>query len=990
MMRNFPGALLAALLSWLALAWPAAAQKPPQEPFLRIEAGGHTGAVPHLSVDPTGRKLATAGYDKTVRIWSLPDGREQKVLHVPIGQQQEGELYAVALSPDGRRLFAAGATGGQWSGTFCIYVFDAERGSLIGLLPGLPSPVNDLAVSPDGSLFAAGLALGGVRVWNAATGMRLFEDGVYAGPVRSLVFDRQNRLYVAAGDGKLRAYGPDGRKFAEVLSPGGLRPWGVALSPDQGLLAVTYENTEPGGRLRVDVLSAATLGLIFRPSTDGLKGEGLLAIAWASDARRGVQLLAAGYAHGPAGYLIRRWADFGLGRPADLVAATDSILDLKPLPGGGAVYSAEDPGWGRLAPDGKVTRPKPPMADLRRARGPGLGVSADGQIVEFATGSGLLRFDVASRQLKPAEAADPELQRAVTAMPGVAVTNWKDTNAPMLNNVPLRLGRSEYSRSVALTPDGRAVLLGTDTHLRLFARDGRELDALPAPAAIWAVAISADQHVAVAALLDGTIRWYGMSQDGHLEERGALFAHADGNAWVLFTPEGFFDHASLGGKNLVGVHLNRGANQQPEWLNLSQAYRILHAPAVVQARLAGDDAPARKLYSRLGDIRTQVDRQPRIKKISACALRADGTCPEIDLQTGVPLPSDTDRLRLNVTVENHGLGVGFIDVFVNERNAKRSPPPALQDGSGAATLEAPLDPGENTIELRVYDEANEISSETPPITLENGNNPDVTRPGRLFVLAIGIDNFGVPKLHLSYAAADARDVAGLLKRAAEPVFTDVQVSLLIDSAASRIGILSELQRLSGQIRGNDTFILYVASHGARRDEDNRFFLFPADISDLSPAAIVRQTLDDDTLVATLSEIRARHLMLLVDTCFSGTIARAVDAIGNVGHSSGRYLLAASRDEQESLDTYDGVNGVFARAILDALHGAAPHDKQDSISVLSFGEYVSENVGQLVRKRLKQLAGDKPGTREATFAQDAVFHSAERGLNSFPVGKVVSQ
>ena len=149
MMRQLPGALLAILLSWFALTSPGAAQKPPQDPFLRIEAGGHIGAIPHVSVDQQGRKLATAGYDKTVRIWSLPDGKQRKVLRVPIGSQQEGELYAVALTPDGSRVFAAGATGGQWSGTFCIYVFDVNNGSLLGLLAGLPSPVNDLSVSPD-------------------------------------------------------------------------------------------------------------------------------------------------------------------------------------------------------------------------------------------------------------------------------------------------------------------------------------------------------------------------------------------------------------------------------------------------------------------------------------------------------------------------------------------------------------------------------------------------------------------------------------------------------------------------------------------------------------------------------------------------------------------------------------------------------------------------------------------------------------------------
>ena len=43
--------LLIGLVLLLLAAGPAAAQTPPQEPFLRIEAGGHIGAVPHLAVD---------------------------------------------------------------------------------------------------------------------------------------------------------------------------------------------------------------------------------------------------------------------------------------------------------------------------------------------------------------------------------------------------------------------------------------------------------------------------------------------------------------------------------------------------------------------------------------------------------------------------------------------------------------------------------------------------------------------------------------------------------------------------------------------------------------------------------------------------------------------------------------------------------------------------------------------------------------------------
>ena len=70
----------------------------------------------------------------------------------------------------------------------------------------------------------------------------------------------------------------------------------MAVSPDGSLLAVTYENTDRQGHLRVDVLSTRTLLPLFAPDTDGLKGEGLLAVTWAANDHGGVGLLAAGYA----------------------------------------------------------------------------------------------------------------------------------------------------------------------------------------------------------------------------------------------------------------------------------------------------------------------------------------------------------------------------------------------------------------------------------------------------------------------------------------------------------------------------------------------------------------------------------------------------------------------------------------------------------------------------------------------------------------------
>ena len=50
---------------------------PDQRPFLRIEIGMHLANIMNIGVDAACRTLATASIDKTVRVWSLPDGKLQ-------------------------------------------------------------------------------------------------------------------------------------------------------------------------------------------------------------------------------------------------------------------------------------------------------------------------------------------------------------------------------------------------------------------------------------------------------------------------------------------------------------------------------------------------------------------------------------------------------------------------------------------------------------------------------------------------------------------------------------------------------------------------------------------------------------------------------------------------------------------------------------------------------------------------------------------------
>jgi len=994
-------ALLAGVAPPVAPAWaqqPPRAAEPPQQPFLRIEAVAHTAPVARLAVDAGGRLLASVSDDKTLRLWDLPDGNLRGVLRPPIAPGEEGELYAVALSPDGNRAFAAGYTGQAWDGAFAIYVFDTRAGTLLGRLPGLPAPVGHLALSPDGALLAAALGgRAGIRVWDSRNGRPQWEDTGYAGPARMLAFaPNGERLAATGADGRVRVHeARGGRKLAERAPVQGARPFGLAWSPDGALLAVGFED-----RLRVEILAAGDLRTVLAPDVTGLGGEGLPAVAWASDGR-GVQLHAAGYARvaqpvaqggtqpartagaapsqgargitqvaaPPAGpeadrrdFVIRRWSDFGLGPATDVAAARDAVAQLVALPGGGVAYAAADPGWGRMAPDGAIAfTPRPPGADFRNT-GAGLGVSADGTRLRVALrpGTSPLVFDAAAGRLQPGGSA-AGFAGARTSGGKLQVNDWRNSNRPRLGQAPLRMGEGEFARSLALLPEDRGILLGTDTHLRLYEANGAPRAELAIPAAAWGLALGND--VAVAALGDGTLRWYRIGPEGPAEQ-AALFIHAETLRWVLWTPDGLFDHAPNGGQELVGLHLNRGRNQTPEWASFQQAYRALYAPAAVRAAVAGDPGPARERMAGLGDVRARIGRLPVLAASGASALSATGAEPIAwDVRS---LPDEATALRLTFRATDRGLGLGPLDVLVNDRIAARVEPVT----GGDITVEVPLDAGSNRVATRLYAEDRTVFAEGPSLDLRRVGAPAAPEgAGRLVIVAIGVNEYANPQLNLAFAAPDARTVVETLRAQGEGLFREVHATLLLDRQATRAGVLAAIEAAARGTAAEDTFVLYIAGHGVRTEPDNRFLFLPHDVSDASNwDALRRQGLDDSTLVVAISKIRARNAFLLLDTCHAGQLT--MDQLSALGNETGRFLLAASTSVQEALDSYDDRNGVFAYALREGLRGRAAVDGEGRVSALALGEWVTGRVPQLAAEKRHR--------------QDAVFRTAQRDLRSFPM------
>jgi WD40 repeat protein len=296
------------------------------EPILRIETGKHGGTIQRIDADAKNRFAVTASNDKTVRVWSLPEGRPIRVLRLPIDQGGIGKAYAVAISPDGTTVAVGGHTTGAPQNEN-IFLFDRASGELKQRLSGLPDVVHYLVYSPDGQHLAASLGgNNGIRAFDAGDGYRqLPSDAEYRGDSYSAAFDRSGRLVTASYDGSVRLYAADRYQtpIARFDAPGH-QVHSVAVSPDGSMVAAGYFDTSDN----VVVLSGADLKELFKPKTASGPRGAFDIVGWSEDGRF---LYAGGFWTIDNVRQVRRWSDGGRGAFLDIPSASDTIMQIVPL-----------------------------------------------------------------------------------------------------------------------------------------------------------------------------------------------------------------------------------------------------------------------------------------------------------------------------------------------------------------------------------------------------------------------------------------------------------------------------------------------------------------------------------------------------------------------------------------------------------------------------------------------------------------------------------
>src|ERR1044071_3716213 len=139
--------------------------------------------------------------------------------------------------------------------------------------------------------------------------------------------------------------------------------------------------------------------------------------------------------------------------------------------------------------------------------------------------------------------------------------------------------------------------------------------------------------------------------------------------------------------------------------------------------------------------------------------------------------------------------------------------------------------------------------------------------GRRIARVIGIDHYADPRIAtLRNAVNDALAVQEVLANGHH-----YDVASLCEANATKTKLLELFQQLAAQVTAADRLVIYFAGHGVAEpstptgDIDGFLLLHDAEEGQQDSYVSMRELLD------ALKQLRCRHLLLILDCCFAGTI-----------------------------------------------------------------------------------------------------------------------
>jgi WD40 repeat protein len=956
--------------------------KPPQKrtpkpvtlsspPILRIDPGGHTSMINDIIVTSDQQHLISASADKTIRVWNLKTGKEERKILGQIGSGSFGKIFAIALSPDQTQLAVGGflAKSNKLSDLAAIRIYDYTTGKLHRNLKSHSSSIFDLSFSPDGLYLVSGSGDFTVKVWHATNDYALIHtfrehtNYVYAVRIFPIMAPHSTaisdyRIVSGAWDNQVILYSLNQKKAIARYEH---KDQVDSLAVSNKYIASTCWDHEIQ-LFDHDLKPVQTISSETRP----------IGLAFSPDHR----LLLSG-AGSPPGHcnIYDTHQDFKCIQTFtahdNLVRAVTFLDHQTAITAGGANNDIDV--WSTQT--GQIKAQLTGQGNTIWA----VGITQDAQGVTLAFGNTLDAtnqnnrgplervINLSSFQVTDLP-ADSDVQRISTLYQDIRLSHtsggpygYKDSILLIKQEgqSPIQIVRDATNglshRTYGFTPNGTIISGGSNGFLTAYHCDGTHMAEFKGHTGeVLSIAISGQWMVSGGN--DQVLMLWDLTElaQGKTDIRPVVSVFVDRhNEWVAWIEEGYFDASSEGAK-YVGYHINHGKDQAADYVQVGQLYDIFARRDLVMKKLSRD--PGAKTI-----IQNELARTGTIEQILS-----SGMPPEISWIDQLNDHYSQTNVPIKLTIKDQGGGIGKVVIKVNgveqaapsTRGAYGIGKDDPTEGAALVDFEVSLPDGDNEISIAVYNDNGTIMSQALNQKI-HVDDPMKDLPD-LYALVIGISKYHEHDIQLKFAASDAQEISNTLANRGKPLFKNIHIQTLIDKQAQVPAIKSEFQKMAKDIKVGDVFMLYLAGHGTIIEGDYHFI--PWEMKYTSPQALKTYSISRSQFQDLLKKIKAQKSMIIIDTCHSGAFSsnesqafamRGMEeksAIRRFKHFTGRAIFAAAAKDQKAPEGYRN-HGVFTYALLEAMKEKADlfGNKNGFISVDEVVKYVTERVAEISKK-----------------------------------------
>ena len=256
--------------------------------------------------------------------------------------------------------------------------------------------------------------------------------------------------------------------------------------------------------------------------------------------------------------------------------------------------------------------------------------------------------------------------------------------------------------------------------------------------------------------------------------------------------------------------------------------------------------------------------------------KAESVPPKItitapDITRAVSVVAKTMKFTVTGIAESK---VGIMDVSINGQDAEL-------DEQGRFSTVIPLKVGQNTITVMATDVLENKSTKQFAVNREAGRvavarteeGPVYTEiaSAKYYALLIAVQDYDSGEIgKLDFAVSDARGLGDILVSR----YTFDKENVITLTNPDRRAIYKTLQSLRSKLTERDNLLIFYAGHGYWQEDMRQGFWLPRDASGINdPSDWIPNSAVRDYIKA----IKARHVLLVADSCFSGGIFKTREA-----------------------------------------------------------------------------------------------------------------